>query len=213
MVYAKPDKVVITFGVETNDKNPNTAKRANNDILVAAMEAIRKAGVDEDEIQTAQISIEPRWDYVNQKQQFAGYFVRNLFVVTINEAEKADAVIVAALDAGVNSLQGIDFQTSDLKKHREEARRLALLDAADKAQKMASVLDQKVGHPIDISEQYQGSPVFWSSWGNRGGGLMQVRAQAESADSEAPATVALGKLAIRANVNVTFLLKHSIPAE
>lgn len=207
MVYVKPDKIVISFGVETNAKEVNTAKQANNKILVAAMEAIRKTGVEEDEIQTAQISVDPRWENLNQRQEFAGYFVRNVFVVTINDVEKTDAVIVAALDAGVNALYGVDFQTSELKKYREEARHQALRDAREKATKMAAVLEQSVGLPIDISEQYQGSPLYWSSWGGRSAGLMQARMQADSSGSGESPTVALGKLAIRANVNVTFLLK------
>src|SRR5690606_8593156 len=90
VVYAKPDKATLTFGVETNDAKANAAKEANNVIVRKALAAIQKEGIKEDDIRTQRLTVEPRWEYNNQtrKQEFSGYQVRNMFVVTLNDLDK-----------------------------------------------------------------------------------------------------------------------------
>lgn len=207
-VYVIPDKATISFGVETNDKDVNVAKGANNAILVRALKAIQNAGIKEEDIRTTQISVDPRWDYVKQERQFSGYFVRNIFTVTVKEIEKTDTVIVEALNAGVNSMNGIDFQSSELEKHREEARLNALVNAKKKAALMVKALGQELGQPILINEQFQSAPLYSAT-----PGLMQARAQFDNAGEAASTTIALGKIAIRSRVNVTFTFHNSISAE
>ena len=74
---------------------------------------------------------------------------------------KPDKIVIN----GVNYIHGIDFQTTEFKKYREQARELALKAAKEKADKMAAVLGQSVGAPIQINESYSGSPWwYWSSW-------------------------------------------------
>ena len=62
VVYVKPDKIVVTFGIQTLDKDIQQAKKLNNDILKKAVAAIKEGGVPEKEIQTDHLSIEPRYD-------------------------------------------------------------------------------------------------------------------------------------------------------
>lgn len=215
VVNVKPDKIVISFGIETWDSDINVAKQKNNEILKKAVAAMKECGVPDKEIQTDQLSIEPRWDDGYKRQKFIGYFVRNTVVVTLSDVEKVEKLVTAALEAGVNYIHGIDFQTTDFKKYREQARELALKAAKEKADKMAGVLGQSVGKPIQINENYSGSPWwYWSSWygwgrgWGRSSGMSQVQVQADRGSSgEITETVALGKLSIRANVSVTFELK------
>jgi hypothetical protein len=78
---------------------------------------------------------------------------------------------------------------------------------------MAAVLGQSVGAPIQISENYSGSPWgYWSSWSGWGYGRNQGMSQnvvqnVQGGSGEIGETIALGKISIRANVGVTFELK------
>ncbi len=213
VVNVKPDKVVVTFGIETWDADITVAKQRNTDTLKKAIASIKDVGVPENEIQTDQLSIEPRWRDTYEKRDFVGYFVRTSVVVTLSEVERAEKLVSAALVAGVNHIHGLDFRTSELKKHREQARELALKAAKEKAEKMSAVLGQTVGLPIQINENYAGSPwSYWSSWngwGGRSSGMSQVQVQADRGGSgETSESIALGKLSIRATVSVTFELKE-----
>jgi uncharacterized protein YggE len=213
VVNVKPDKIVITLGIETSNVDIVVAKQDNNDVLKKAMTVIKKLGVPEKEIQTDHLSIDPRWETTRRREGFIGYFARNTLVVTLTDVAKVEALVTEVLGTGVNYIHGIDFQTTEFKKYREQARELALTAAREKAEKMATVLGEKVGAPIQINEGYRGSPWgYWSSWSGwgygRDGGMSQnVMQNVDGGTGEAGETIALGKIAIRANVTVTFELE------
>jgi uncharacterized protein YggE len=185
VVKVQPDQIIITFGIETWDKN----------------------------IQTDYLSIEPRYGDNYEKRNFIGYFVRNTFVVTLAEPDKVENLVTGVLQSGVNYIHSINFQTTEFKKYREQARELALNAAKEKAEKMAGSLGQLIGNPIQISEGYGGANWYYSSWngwgyGSRSNYMSQnVMQNIEGGTGEISETIALGKISIKANVNVVFELK------
>jgi uncharacterized protein YggE len=211
VVNVVPDKILISFGIETSDMDIEFAKRKSSDTQKKALRAITECGIPLKEVQMDHLSIDPRYKNDYRKEDLIGYFVRNTLVVTLNSPAKVEDLITKVLHAGVNHLHGVDFQTTDFKKHREQARELALRAAREKAEKMAGVLGQSVGPPIQISEGP--SPWWyyssWTGWGfGRSSGMSQVAAQsAQPESSEALDSIPLGKISIRANVTVTFELK------
>ncbi len=215
VVYAKPDKIVITLGIETWDRDIIAAKQKNNDVLKKAVKAVKECGVAEKDVQTDYLSIEPRWKRDYERDDFIGYFVHNTFVATLNDTKQVEELITKVLQAGVTNIHGIDFQTTEFKKYRQQARELALKAAKEKAATMAAVLDQSIGAPLQINENSAAAGgSYYSSWrgfgwGSRGGGMAQNAIQDMSGNSaEISDTIALGKISIRANVTVTFKLKE-----
>lgn len=217
-VYVQPDKILINLGVETWDMDVVVAKTKNNETMGKAVAAIKALGVAQGDIQTDQLSIEPRWrdQYEKSRQDretFLGYFVRNTLVVTLKDVTKVEPLVTNVLESGVNYLNGIQFQSTAFKKHREEAREMALKAAQEKATKMAGVFNKSIVRVHDIQE-YPSNPWYGSSWGNFGGGrgyAMSQNAIAEQpggANPEISDTIALGKIAITANVSVTFELER-----
>lgn len=158
VIYVKPDKILISLGIETWDVDIRVAKQKNNDILQKTIIGIKKLGITEKNIQTDHLSIDPRWKNEYRKEDFIGYFVRNTMVITLSETGKIEEFVTMALSSGVNYLHGVDFQTTELKKYREQARELALKAAKEKAKKMAGVLGQSIGSPIQINETFSGMP-------------------------------------------------------
>jgi uncharacterized protein YggE len=211
VVKVQPDQIIITFGIETWDKNITTAKQENNEIMKKAIVVIQQSGIQDNDIQTDYLSIEPRYDNNYEKKNFIGYFVRNTFVVTLTEPDKVEDLVTGVLQSGVNYIHNINFQTTEFKKHREQARELALLAAKEKADKMAGTLNKQVGDPIQINEGY-GGYNWWSSWSGWGYGRTNMMTQnamqnIDSGAGEISETIALGKISIKANVNVTFEMK------
>jgi uncharacterized protein YggE len=212
VVKVQPDQIIISFGIETWDKNIMSAKQENNDIMQKAMAVIEEAGILDKNIQTDYLSVEPRYDDNYNKKDFIGYFVRNTFVVTLDEADKVENLVTGVLQSGVTHIHYINFQTTEFKKYREQARELALNAAKEKAEKMAATLGQSVGDPIQIGEGYGGSNWWyyssWNSWGYGRSNIMSqnVMQNIESGQGEISETIALGKISIKANVNVTFEL-------
>ena len=213
VVKVAPDQIIINFGIETWDKNIMIAKQENNDIMKKAMAVIKESGIEGKNVQTDYLSIEPRYDDNYNKKNFIGYFVRNTFVVTIFEPAKVEDLVTKVLQSGVNYIHRIDFQTTEFKKYREQARELALNAAKEKAVKMAAVLGQVIGDPVQISEGYGGSGWwYYSSWSGWGSGRYSPMSQnviqnVNNSSEQTSEMIALGKISIRANVTVIFELK------
>ena len=211
VVKARPDKILISLGIETSDLDIVAAKEKNTGILKKAIAAMKQLGVPEKDIRTDHLSIEPRWRDSYRNESFLGYFVRNALAVTVDDTAKVEALVTSVLQAGVNYVHGIDFQTTEFKRHREQARTLALKAAKEKADAMAAALGQSIGAPMQINESHSGwwYSSSWRGWGYGGGQAMtQNVMQNEPADpGEAGDTIALGEISIRASVGVTFELK------
>lgn len=214
VVKVQPDQIIISFGIETWDKNIIVAKQENNEIMKKAVAVIKESGIPDKDIQTDHLSIEPRYDSNYEKKNFIGYFVRNTFVVTVAEPDKIENLVTGVLQSGVNYIHSINFQTTEFKKYREQARELALNAAKEKAEKMAGALGQLIGNPIQISEGYGGSNWwYYSSWNGWGSGSrsnymsQNVMQNIGSGTGEISETIALGKISIKASVNVIFELK------
>ena len=82
VVYVTPDKIIISFGIETKDQDINIAKDKNAAIMKMAVYVLKIYGVPDKEIQTDNLSIEPRWEDEHSDKGFIGFFVRNTLIVT-----------------------------------------------------------------------------------------------------------------------------------
>ncbi|MFN0179972.1 MAG: SIMPL domain-containing protein [Gemmatimonadales bacterium] len=212
VVNVAPDRVVVTLGIETRDTSRLSAKHQNDSIAKATLALIKRLGVAEKDIQTDQLSIFRAEITVGGKRP-VGYLARNIIAVTLNDRAKVEGLISGALDSGVTDLFSVDFQTSELKRHREQAREMALKAAREKAEKMAAALGARVGGLIEINETGGAYPLYYSSWGGWFGsgsgrgdysGLSQNTMQVGA--GEVTDGIALGKVAIRAAVGLVFEL-------
>jgi uncharacterized protein YggE len=211
LVKVTPNKVTVLLGIETWNKEIQQAKKQNNDILQKAKDAIEKTGIKKKDIQTDHLSIEPRYKHEYKKKDFIGYFVRNSMSVILTEPKKIEQLITGVLTAGVTHIHGIHFETTEFKKYRQEARKLALQAAKEKAENMSAILGKRIGSPIQINEIKQYSPRhYYGGWWGYGRGqamsqnVVQDMAGQLGGTSD---TIALGKISIKGIVAVTFELK------
>ena len=102
-------------------------------------------------------------------------------------------------ETGVTNINGVEFKSSKMETYEADARKKAILNAKQKALDYVSVLNQKIGKALiisDNSQPYYPQPMFK-------GAMMSMRAD-ESAPKE---TLAIGEIEIIANVQVTFVLE------
>ncbi len=200
VVHVKPDKIVVNLGIDTWDTDITVAKQKNAETLSRVIAAVQEVGIPEDALQTDYLAIDPQWKnfHTDEEKIIIGYFVRNRLTVTLAEVEKIEDLLTSALASGVNQIYGLNFQTTELKKYREEAREEALKAAKEKAEKMSAVLGQRVGIPVHILEKDT------NSW--EGFGMVQMQSHDGAGAGEMSPSVVLGKLSIRADVAVTFEL-------
>lgn len=209
-VKVAPDEVTIVLGVQTSDKDLLIAKSQNDERVKAILKAATDLGVEPQHIQTDYINIEPRYTDSYLESGFVGYFVRKTVVVTLKNPSKFEALLTNVLVAGANYVQGIEFRTTELRKHRDQARSLAIKAAREKAEALSGELGLKVGRAMTIHEDSGGS---WFPYGSLWGGGYRGGAQnviQNSGTSSAPAdgsAIALGQISVFATVGVTFQLE------
>ncbi len=208
-VYVAPDIVQFLLAVETSDKTIAKAKSANDDRVKQTLTTATKLGIDKKDIQTDRITIEPYWDnnssYSHPRAaQPDGYTVKRSIALRLCDIKRFEEVLTAVLDAGTNRVEGIDFQTSELRKNRDNARTRAILAAKEKAGALASQLGMKIGKPVNIGESggYGYSATMSSRYGGMAQNVVSAGPAGEGSNGFAP-----GQIAIDATVSVTFDLE------
>jgi uncharacterized protein YggE len=206
-----PNEIVLTLGVETNNKDLPTAKNENDQRLKKIIEVAKKMGVEDKYIQTDYINIDPRYKHEWENRQFIGYFVRNSLSVTLRDVSKFDSLLSGVLEEGAaTNVHGVDFRTTELRKHRDQARSLAIKAAQEKANDLAKQLGQTIGKPFAIQEGRSHEWAnFYNFWGSRRYSQMTqnvMQDEAQSMDTTG-SSVALGQLTIKAQITVSFELQ------
>jgi uncharacterized protein len=210
VVKVVPDEVVLTLGVESSDKQLRVAKSLNDKRVEAVLAAAQKLGIPAKNIQTDHISIEPRYRDSYEQRDFIGYFVRQTIGITLKDVSQFENLLTDVLDAGANYVHGIQFRTTELRKHKDEARALAIQAAQEKAAALAQELDQEIGQPYSIREDQEGWWSGYNSWWGGAGGLgmtQNVVQNAGNAGVEAEGALAPGQISVTARVTVSFELE------
>src|SRR5262249_16460827 len=134
-IKVAPDEVSIQLGVESFDKDLTKAKSDTDERIKRIISAAIKAGVEEKRISTDQVNIEPHYDASSYSsgRKHDGYTVRRSMQLTLRDVAKFDAVLTSALSAGANVVHGVQFATTELRKHRDKAREMAMKAAEEKA--------------------------------------------------------------------------------
>jgi len=201
-----PDQVILALGVETRNNNLTRAKAENDQIVQKALSVAQDHGLEAEHIQTDYLSMNPEYDRFPNTSKFLGYLVRKSIVLTLKNLTKLETLLTEILNAGVNTIHDVQFRTTELKKHRDEARMLAIKAAEEKAKALAGALNMTVGQPLAIDEEGLG----WSAWNRRWWGRYhnmpsQISVPGERSSSlEATETVAPGEISINAKITVTF---------
>jgi uncharacterized protein YggE len=212
-VKVVPDEVLILFGIETSDVKLAASKADNDNRVKKLLAVTQQLKIDPKYVQTDFITIEP-WEhevYVNNERiTRLEYRVRKKVAVTLREVSKFEDLLSRALEAGVNYVHGVEFRTTELRKHRDRAREMAIQAAKEKAELLAGKLGRQVGEAQRISEYGGGwySPYNW--WGSGYSNYSNVQAQMSSQSGNATygdSTIALGQITVTASVSVSFVLR------
>ena len=209
-VKVAPDILHLSVGVETRHETLAEAKRQSDDRVAKTLAFIQRSGIAAKDVQTDYVGVEPNYDHAVSRTQPTYFAVRKSIEIRITNLKGFDNFITGILTNGVTTIHGIDFRTSQMRQHRDTARRMAIKAAREKADDLAGELGVKCGKVHNISAH------DWSGWtGNyggywgRGGGqhyqnsTQSVGGREESSDG----TLSLGQISVSASVTVTFLLE------
>ncbi len=206
-VKVVPDEIRLTFGVESWNKDLKTARRENDEKIRRVLALLREQGIDPKQIQTDYLNVEPRFEDYYTHSTLQGYLARKTVTVTLKDVSKFENVLAGVFDAGANYVYGVEFHTTELRKHRDEARALAVRAAREKAAAMAKELGQEIGEPLTVREEGSTDWGWYRWWWGGGTSAQNVIQNAGGGGAAMDGSVALGQIPVNANVSIEFALK------
>lgn len=160
-VYVTPDIAKITVGVEESGTVLATIQKNVNSKTQKLTDAIKKIGVEEKDIKTTSYNLYPQYDYSTTPNKITGYQISTSYEVTIRDFDKINDIITAATTAGANMEGNISFDINDTTKNEKlnEARKIAVTNAKEKAEGLASSAGLTLGKIINIAESQSSNVV------------------------------------------------------
>ena len=191
IVYATPDMVNISISIEKEGLDLKNLRQKNGEAVAQVLQLLSKE-LPMENFQTSYVSL-----YKDDYNKLNKYRVVQNINIKLEDISKYDNLMNAIFDAGVNRIDGISFGVKNKEKLLQEARVAAINDARKKALLYAVSLDQNIGKAIQIKEVNSHfndiQPVERMS---------KMSLGSTGNDN----TLAVGKIAIEAQVNVAFEL-------
>ncbi|MEN6394922.1 MAG: SIMPL domain-containing protein [Methanoregula sp.] len=198
-VTGTPDRVTISFSVETENTDIKAAQEANSLAMNNVVDALAAAGVPRDQMKTTGYTITPV--YQEDKGVFTNkvktYQVTNTLRVTLKDTNQTGQMIDTAVSAGANKVDSIQFMLSDDQNLvlRNQALSKAVSNARADADTVATALNVTITgtNTVDISQGY--TPVIYNRYDNLAveyaGGKVAASTPIQSGDITVTAQVSI----------------------
>ncbi|MBN1778631.1 MAG: SIMPL domain-containing protein [Candidatus Buchananbacteria bacterium] len=152
-VAYQPDIAIINLGIQIDRaKTPDSAITQLKTKMDKVIASIKALNIADDDIQTQGYSVYTQYDYVDNISTLAGYNANQQLIVKVKNLQP-DSDIIAnlvsqATKAGVNQINGISFDASNLEQLKQAARLKAIADARQKADTLAQAAGIKLGKVV-----------------------------------------------------------------
>ena len=201
-----PDLATVRLGVTAQAATARAAQEQVSRTAGAVLDAIRKLGIRDQDIQTSGLSLSPLYsqgrpgtEEESRAPRITGYQANNSVTIRIEDLTKVGPVIDAGLGAGANTLDGVDFGL----RNDEAARGQALADAAGKArakaQTLAKALGLTLGNILEVAEG--GVSVMPQPYPRYGRAMAEMSMAADT-------PVSAGQVGVQASVTIRYRISQ-----
>lgn len=167
-VAVQPDVADLRLGVTVARPSVETARAEAGRTMDSILTAVQAAGVARRDVNTAMLSVQPRYDYRDgQAPQLTGYEIANIVEVTVRDLAQIGSVVDGALAAGATSMDGLAFRVSDPALPERQARIRAMAEARARADVLAEAAGLSIEGVTDIVEGVPVRPPFPLAKANR----------------------------------------------
>lgn len=193
-VALAPNMATLTVGARHEAGTAAEALARTSAGVRGIFAVLEAAGVAPRDMQTTGLSVSPRWarsnSDMNAPPRITGYVAANSVMVRLRDLDALGGVLDAVITDGANTLGGVSFGLQDPDEAEDDARRLAVEDAMNRATVLASAAGVALGPVLTMSEG--------------GASLPQPRMMMEAMSDTAGVPVAAGELTVSARVNIVF---------
>jgi uncharacterized protein YggE len=198
-VNVPPDTASVSIGIDVIQPTLAEAQEQATAQATALIETLKAAGIADEDIQTAYFNVNILRDYSENGDptQITGFEIMNQLQITVRDTAMLGELLDEAVNAGANSINGVNFYVDDQTAAASEARRLAVEDARTKAEELAAAAGLTLGSVVSITEGTV-SPMPPPIYAAREGDM---------AMAEADVPVQPGSSTVTVDVSMTFALR------
>jgi uncharacterized protein YggE len=194
---ATPDLAVLSLAIETHAATAAEAAGRNGGLAQKVSDALRAKLGDKGKTWTGGYSLYPEYgdeSRPNMKPTITGYRAENSITVQTGALDLVGPLIDAAIAAGANRVNSLDFNLRDDTRARNDAIGKAAKDAQAQAQALAAALGLKLGPIINATTMSSERPQ-----------PVMFRAAAMSVNAATPVSPA--EVTVPATVSLTYQIE------
>ena len=148
-----PDIAVISAGVMTRSASATGAIQDNAARMERVRAALKRAGIEDRDIQTSNISLNPEYRYQdNQPPQLTGYTASNQVNVRFRDIRNTGRILDALVAEGANQINGPSLTIDKPEAALDEARAKAITVGRARAELYARAMGMRVVRLLSVSE-------------------------------------------------------------
>ncbi len=163
-VTVEPDQARITSGVTADGATAREALSKNTEAMQKVIAALKEAGIDAKDIQTASFRVEPRYTrpIEGQASKIDGYSVTNEVQVLVRDLGKLGDILDRLVTAGANQTAGLNFEVSKAETLLDDARKAAVANARRRAELYAAAAGAAGGRGADHHRGRRRGPAAYA---------------------------------------------------
>ena len=155
-----PDIAIISAGVVSRSATATGALQDAADRMQRVLAALKRAGVEDRDVQTSNISLNPEYRYVeNQPPQLTGYTASNQLTIRFRDIRNSGKILDALVGQGANQINGPSLTIDKPEAVLDEARARAIAIGRARAELYARSLGLRLVRVVSVSENAGEYPV------------------------------------------------------
>jgi uncharacterized protein YggE len=192
-----PDIAIITAGVVTRSATAAGALQQAATRMDRVIAALKRAGVEDRDIQTSNLNLNPEYTYINnQPPKLNGYTASNQLSIRFRDIANSGKILDALVAEGANQINGPSLTIDKPEAALDEARARAVAAGRARADLYARSLGLRVARVVAVSESggnYPSPPPM----------PMMMEARSQAADTK----IVPGEQKLSVTLTMTFELQ------
>lgn len=200
-----PDIAEVVYAVRTEAKDAATCQQKNTEDVNQVTELLKSLGVAETSIQTSDYYMYPIYNYSNNTQRITGYEATTALTVSDLSIDNLGNILTESVNAGINNIQSITYQSGQYDEGYAEALKLAVASAKAKASALAEAGGCSIGGVASIRENSNYSEARYTD--NALTNQMRSYGAVKEMALEDASAIMPGEVDIEVNITVEYFIQ------
>ncbi|HLO03560.1 MAG TPA: SIMPL domain-containing protein [Symbiobacteriaceae bacterium] len=153
------DTAEITLGASELADSPTAAFKAMSEKINKVVAAMKAKGITEADLKTGYLNLNQEYDWKDGAQTLRGYRATNTLTIKVKDLNQVPAIMEAAVNAGANQVQGVNFSLANPGALEGQATDAAIDNARAQADRAAKRLGLTVAGVQKVQVFNQSGPT------------------------------------------------------